>query len=173
RGRPNGKSQPATQASGTASHWSNASSDGSRRCAVISSAPARCPSAMVIGLRARGALLKSTPAIRGGSTGAALARGRVTPQRRAAGAGPSTTTRQPPPRNLLDRLHVAPGEAARCRLLPGKPLIGEMLARREGHRHRRGKLQREHVLGVVGDAGRVAVAPVLEDLVAVGEPEVG
>ena len=47
-----------------------------------------------------------------------------------------------------------------------------MFVRRECDRPRRREFHAEHVLSVVGDAGRIAVAPGLVDLVDVGQEPV-
>src|SRR5215510_13945697 len=58
-----------------------------------------------------------------------------------------------------DRLAIAPREDLVGGLAPRQPRCRQVLARLEAHVQRRRYLEPEHVLGVVRDARRVAVAP--------------
>src|SRR5690606_6114760 len=68
------------------------------------------------------------------------------------------------PRQLADRLCVAPREAALGGALPRQPLEAQVLAGRQRDGARRGQAQPENVLEIVRHAVRVAMAPVRIDL---------
>src|SRR6478672_5657400 len=68
---------------------------------------------------------------------------------------------------LANRLRIGPGKGPPGRLPPGEPLVIEMLPRRERDLDLSRHFHCEHVFGVVGHAGRVAVAPVRVNLVTV------
>src|ERR1051325_9250471 len=70
-------------------------------------------------------------------------------------------------RQLFYGVGIAPRECLFRRGLPRQPLVAHVLLRVEGDRDRTRQQQAEDVLRVVRDAGRVAVAPALEDFVLV------
>src|SRR5512132_3287451 len=68
---------------------------------------------------------------------------------------------------------IAPGKDALGGLPPRQPLRGEVLARRQGHRHPPRNPQAEHVLGVEGHSRREAVPPYRIDFPDVAKVPVG